>query len=144
MTYLPDTSCLVALLCSWHENHAATLREMSRRRRDGDTLVVAGHSLVEAYAVLTRLPYPYRMAEEDAWQLLDRNFSKVQIVTLTSAQYWRTIQFCRNEKISGGQIYDGVIASCARKARAGVLLTWNRDHFIRFQGEDLIVDTPGK
>ena len=143
MTYLPDTSCLVALLCSWHEHHAATLREMSKRKRNSDTLVLAGHSLVETYAVLTRLPHPFRLAEEDAWQLLDRNFAKTQIVALTSRQYWRTIQLCRDEKISGGQIYDGVITSCARKARARVLLTWNREHFLRFQGEDLIVETPG-
>jgi predicted nucleic acid-binding protein len=142
MKYLPDTSCLIALLCSWHEHHGATLKEMTRRKRSGETAVLAAHSLMETYAVLTRLPYPYRLSERDAWTLLDLNFSKTQMITLTSAQYWRVIRVCRDQNISGGEAYDSVIAACARKAGATVLLTWNREHFARFQDKNLVVETP--
>jgi predicted nucleic acid-binding protein len=140
--YLPDTSCLVALLCSWHEHHAATLREMNQRARSGDRVVLAGHSLVETFAVLTRLPYPFRLSEQDALRLLQENFAKTPVVTLTSAQYWRVLKECSEKKISGGQSYDAVIASCARKAKATVLLTWNRDHFARFQDKNLRIEAP--
>src|SRR3989304_3100937 len=42
---------------------------------------------------------------------------------------------CRDDGVSGGQVYDAVIAACARKARAQTLLTWNLDHFHRFRNE---------
>lgn len=144
MIYLPDTSCLVALLCSWHEHHSATLKEMNQRKRAGDKLVLAGPALIETYAVLTRLPYPYRLSENDSWRLLHENFSKEQTVTLTPAQYWRIVQACRDNRISGGQIYDGVIAACARKAKAGLLLTWNDSHFVPFQERTLLIRNPAK
>ena len=143
MIFVPDTSCLVALLCGWHEHHEATLKEMNHRKRSGQTVVLAAHSLIETYAVLTRLPYPYRLSEQDAWSLLEGNFSKTQIVELTSAQYWKVLELCCAKTISGGQVYDSVIASCARKAKAAVLLTWNRQHFVIFQDKDLVVETPG-
>ena len=144
MRYLPDTSCLVALLCSWHEHHAATLKEMNRRKRSGETVVLSAHALIETFAVLTRIPYPYRLSEKDAWELLDSNFSKSEVVALTSRQYWRVLKTCRDSRVSGGQIYDAVIAQCARRAKANLLLTWNRDHFLPFRSKDLIVAQPGE
>jgi predicted nucleic acid-binding protein len=77
MSYLPDTSCLVALLCSWHEHHETTIKEMNQRERSGDEAILGAHSLVETYSVLTRLPYPYRLSEHDAFELLAQNFSKL-------------------------------------------------------------------
>ena len=56
--FLPDTSCLVAAVCWWHENHAATAQELARRARPREEMVMAAPALVEAYAVLTRLPPP--------------------------------------------------------------------------------------
>lgn len=144
MRYLPDTSCLVALLCSWHEHHAATLKEMNHRKRSGETVVLAAHSLVETFAVLTRIPYPYRLSEKDAWELLAANFSKSEVVALTSRQYWGVLKMCRDSGISGGQIYDAVIAQCARRAKANLLLTWNLGHFLPFRDKDLIVEQPGQ
>jgi len=143
MRYLPDTSCLIALLCHWHERHAITLKEMNHRIRAGDTAVLSAHSLVESFAVLTRLPYPYRLSGRDAWELLDANFSKSELVSLTPRQYWGVLKTCRDSGISGGQIYDGVIAACARRAKAKILLTWNPDHFLPFGDQNLIVELPG-
>jgi predicted nucleic acid-binding protein len=116
---------------------------MARRKRSGEPLVLAAHSLAETYAVLTRLPHPFRLSEQDACELLERNFLKTQVVTLTARQYWAAIRFCRNEKISGGQIYDSLIAAAAIKGKAGTLLTWNREHFLRFQDKTLSIETPG-
>ncbi len=144
MFYLPDTSCLVALLCTWHEHHAPTLKEMNQRARSGDGIALAGHTLMETFAVLTRLPYPFRLSEQDAFKLLEQNFAKTSIVTLTSAQYWRVLKECIYNNISGGQTYDAVIAACARKAKASVLLTWNQKHFAAFEDKDLRVEAPGR
>jgi predicted nucleic acid-binding protein len=57
-----DTSCIVAAVCSWHEHHAAAAAAIEARYEAGDRLAVAAHGLVEAYAVLTRLPAPHRLA----------------------------------------------------------------------------------
>jgi predicted nucleic acid-binding protein len=142
MSYLPDTSCLVSLLCTWHEHHEKTLKELTKRERSGDHAILAAHSLVETYAVLTRLPYPYRLSENDAWELLEKNFSKTTIVSLTNAQYWKVLKECCSNKISGGQVYDAMIAACASKGKVRTLLTWNREHFLPFQDQHLIVQTP--
>ena len=143
MTYLPDTSCLVAVLCSWHERHSTTLKEMSRRKRSGDQMVLAAHSLVETFAVLTRIPYPYRLSEKDAWELLNANFSKTRVLALNPSRYWGVLKTCRDSGISGGQIYDAVIAECARQAGSRTLLTWNREHFLSFGDEKLGIEQPG-
>jgi len=55
---MPDTNCMVALLLPWHEHHARAKAETERRLDDGEILVLAAHTLVEAYTVLTRLPAP--------------------------------------------------------------------------------------
>jgi hypothetical protein len=39
--FLPDTSCLVAGLCAWHEHHERAAREIERRLDRGESLVVA-------------------------------------------------------------------------------------------------------
>jgi len=142
MTYLPDTSCIVALLCSWHEHHVATLREMNQRAKNGDRMLLAAHSVVETYAVLTRLPFPYRLSEQDALRLLEENFSQAPVIALSSVQYWRVIQECNEKKISGGQAYDALIVASAKKGKATVLLTWNLDHFTPFQDAELSIKSP--
>ena len=97
--YLCDTSALVATVCSWHEHHARTRAEIEQRERTGEELVLAAHSLAEAYAVLTRLPAPNRLRSGDALALLEAN--------------WR----------------DTRIVACALKAGASTIITWNVRHF---------------
>ena len=90
--YLCDTSVLVATVCSWHEHHARTVVELERRERAGEELVLAAHSLAEAYAVLTRLPAPNRLRSEDAIELLEANWRETPVVHLTAAETWRTLR----------------------------------------------------
>jgi len=81
-----DTNCIVAAVCDWHEDHAAAAAAIEGRLARGEQRVVAAHALVEAYAVLTRLPPPHRLTPADAWTLLEANFvTGVRIVALTGA-----------------------------------------------------------
>ena len=124
-----DTSCMIAAVCEWHEHHAAAVAEIERRLSRGRPLVPAP-ALVEAFAVLTRLPAPHRLSPSDAWTLLKTNFvTRARTATLTSAAYRRLLARLANENIGGGRVYDAVIADCARRAGVGVLLTFNRKHF---------------
>lgn len=140
--FLPDTSCLIALLCSWHEHHERTRKALETRINHGEQLILAGHSLMETYSVLTRLPYPFRLSEQNAMELLWTNWKKATIIALTSREYWQVLKNATERGLGGGQIYDGVIASCARKGKATVLITWNLEHFGPFEDGSLTCTTP--
>ena len=72
--FVPDTNCMIAAVCTWHEHHDRAAEEIERRLERGETLFVAAHTLVEAYSVLTRLPPPYRLSPTDAFALIEANF----------------------------------------------------------------------
>jgi toxin FitB len=141
--YLLDTSCLVAAVCSWHERHEATRKELEKRRAAGDTAVLAAHSLAEAYSVLTRLPEPHRLRPEDALDVIEANWAGARLVALAAADYWRVLRRCREAAIGGGAVYDGLIAACARKARVATVLTWDTTGFERFLEDAPPVKSPG-
>lgn len=127
-----DTSCLVAAALSWHEHHAATRDELRRQARRRARVVVAAHALVEAYAVLTRLPKNKNLAALDAFAVLNANWATVETVTLEVSEHWAFLREAAAGGVVGGQLYDGLIAACARKAGVELLLTWNESHFRRF------------
>jgi hypothetical protein len=90
---------------------------------------MAAHALLEAYAVLTRLPPPHRLSPADALAVLDRNWGKTPTVALTGAECWRLLRHEGPAGTAGGRLYDASIAACARKGRADEILTWNLRHF---------------
>lgn len=125
-----DSNCMIAAVCGWHEHHQATAAEVERRLDRGERLSVAAHALSEAYAVLTRLPAPHRLAAADAWELLRANFTEdVVLFALTARQHVALLRRLAKEGVSGGRTYDAIIAECAVKAGAGTLLTFNVRHF---------------
>lgn len=143
MKTIVDSNCLVAAVCSWHEHHAATTRELAARRKAGDDICLAAPALVEAYAVLTRLPAPHRLSPGDAYTVLEANWGACELAGLTPQEHWKALAVCRDGGVGGGPTYDAVIAACARKCKAGLLLTWNTAHFERF-GDDFEVRTPAQ
>jgi len=138
-----DTSCLIALACSWHAHHAATTRAVEQRLGAGAQLAIAAPALVEAYSVLTRLPAPYRLAPRDALQLLSENFQKeADTVALSAQEHWSLLAAAPGAGIQGGRTYDALIAACARKGRARELLTLNLRHFEPFADSSLRISSP--
>ena len=129
--FLPDTSCLVAAVCSWHEHHQATVEELARRARQREEIVMAAPALIETYAVLTRLPPPYRLRPADAFALMEGNWSRVEVAALAAAEIWPLLRGLPEPGIAGGSTYDAVVAARARKAGIDVILTWNVGHFER-------------
>jgi predicted nucleic acid-binding protein len=129
--FLPDTSCLVAAVCSWHEHHEATSAELARRDRRGEKLVLAAPALVEAYAVLTRLPPRHRLKAKDALAALVGSFGSAEVVALPGDETWPFLEPLPAAGIAGGSTYDALIAACARRAKVGTILTWNVRDFER-------------
>jgi predicted nucleic acid-binding protein len=129
-TFAVDTSCMVAAVCSWHERHHAAVEAIEERLERGERVAVAAHALVETYAVLTRLPAPHRLAPQDAWTLVNANFvESAAVAALDARGHIRVLEQLAGEGIGGGRSYDAVIAACAVRAKADVLLTFNRRHF---------------
>jgi predicted nucleic acid-binding protein len=120
---------MVAALVEWHEHHDAAAREISSRLEDGSAMTIAAPALVEAYAVLTRLPAPHRLAAADALALLEVNFGGHPIMTLDGSGYRSLLGAAPGLSVSGGRIYDAVIARCAARAGVETLLTFNERHF---------------
>ena len=125
-----DTSCMVAAVCSWHEHHQAAAAEIERRLDRRERLSVPAPALVEAYAVLTRLPPPHRLSAADAWALIEANFvEQATVQALEAEAYVDLLREAAAQDVAGGRTYDDVVAECARRAGAGVLLTFNPRHF---------------
>jgi predicted nucleic acid-binding protein len=118
---------MIAALCAWHEGHVRATRELERRLDAGENLLVAAPGLVEAYAVLTRLPPPHRLSPADCWTLLESNFfrSDVEIVVLGPREYERLLREAPKQGTAGGHIYDAVSIACGAAAGAESLVTLN-------------------
>ena len=134
---------MVAALCAWHEHHTRALAELDRRIDAGEHLVVAGPAVVETYAVLTRLPAPYRLSARDAQALIRASFlDGTDIVVLHGGGYRGLLDRALALDVSGATAYDLVIAECARAAGADSLLTFNARHFHRLADDALRVVVP--
>jgi predicted nucleic acid-binding protein len=136
-----DTSCLVALVSSWHEFHARTKQAYEARRRRHERLVVPVHVLLESFAVLTRLPV--RLAPEDAQRILEENFFQTAgIAGLAGGTAWAAVRELSRRGMGGGIIYDTAIALAALEAGASVLLTLNVKDFLRVAPAGLDIQAP--
>ena len=143
-TFFVDTSCIIAAVCTWHGHHPEAAAEIERRLGARERLATAAHALAEAYAVLTRFPAPHRLAPADALALLEGNFiSGARAVALDAHGYRSLLRRAGKEGISGGRTYDAIIAECALKAKASVLLTFNASHFAALEAAAIQVVVPG-
>lgn len=127
-----DTSVLVAALLGSHPSHAQAISWLKRAKSGEFELLVSTHTLAELYSVLSSLPVKPRIDPATAWRLIQENVeATAQLVSLTPEDYSHTIQRVADMGISGGVIYDAIIARAAEKADADQLLTLNRSHFER-------------
>ena len=141
--FMPDTHCILAALSPWHEHHRRALQEMDRRLDRSDSMVLAAHTLIEAYSVVTRWPEPHRVTPAMARRLLHDNvIQRATVVALSSIEYLSLLNRSPEARIAGGQVYDALIAACTLKAGA-VLLAFNLRHFQPFRVRGLAVVVPG-
>jgi predicted nucleic acid-binding protein len=66
-----------------------------------------------------------------AWRLVRENVEPATIVMLSAEDYRLTLQRMAELGVSGGAIYDALIARAAHNAKAERLLTFNPDDFKR-------------
>lgn len=133
MRILFDTSVLVASMVQIHPKHELAVAWVQKAHQNKLSLVISSHSLLECYAVLTRLPLTPKISPTIAKQLIEDNFSDLaEIVALPSEVYFTLLQECANQNLSGGIVYDALIFKIALLSQVQHLLTFNTKDFMRF------------
>jgi predicted nucleic acid-binding protein len=136
---------MVAAVCTWHEHHEPARDEIDDRLRRREALLVAAPALVEAYAVLTRLPPPHRLSPSDALALLEANFLRgKRVLGLSGRTYRELLRSAPERRIVGGRVYDAVIVECAVGGAVNTLLTFNERDFLPLAPPGLEIVVPGR
>jgi predicted nucleic acid-binding protein len=142
MRVLFDTSVLVSSVVQAHPMHERALSWLTRVQNGEVELALSCHSLAELFSTLTRLPVTPRITPARATHLvLEIAALARHVVPLDHDDYISTIQRIASMGLSGGLIYDALIARAAEKADAEHLLTFNESHFRRVwpEGEPLLL-----
>ena len=106
-----DTSVVVAGFASWHEGHRPAIAALARKPR------VPAPVLVEAYSVLTRLPPPHRAPADLVATFLAQRFEEAPLA-LPARAHRVLVEASARVGITGGAVYDALIAATARHAGA--------------------------
>ncbi|MGA7523855.1 MAG: PIN domain-containing protein [Acidobacteriaceae bacterium] len=122
-----DTSVLVAACQKQNEFHTTSLASFAQAHKDHSACGL--HTLAEIYAAITGMNGKSRVPPGLAPLFIEQVRERCQIIALTPEQYWETIQTAAERHIAGGTIYDALLLACARKAKAGRILTWNLRQF---------------
>ena len=134
MNYFFDTSVLISAFLDGHVHQKPSLAAFSNADRKSSCC--AAHSLAEVYSVLTRLPGEFRVDGSHASLFLENIAARLSFIALDSSEYWSTIMNAAEMGVTGGRIYDALLARCALKARAEVIYTWDLTHYLQL-GDDV-------
>lgn len=115
----PDSSVLIAGADPQHPFFEAAISALVEVRQRG---VLVAHTLAETFAVLSTSVYGH--APERIVEYL-RQFSERAPIGIAPEEYSRAIEELARAGVSGGAIYDGLIAVAARNAGA-TLVTLDR------------------
>lgn len=127
-----DANILVAGLLSWHAHHGLVRPILVEWLDNSPLPVVPIQALVEAWAVMTRLPSPHGVSAADAASLLDGALKgKCRLGGLAEEDGWRMLDTLLEGQIVGGLAYDLQIVTCAKVAGATRLYTCNDRDFGR-------------
>ncbi len=113
-----DTSVVVAAFASWHDGHRSAAEALARKPR------IPAHVVIESFSVLTRLPAPHRSPPEVVETFLREHFPQAPL-SLPATALQALVRAAVAARISGGAIYDALIAETVKRA-GGTLLTRDR------------------
>jgi predicted nucleic acid-binding protein len=131
-----DTSVLVAAAVRHHEHFPRAFEAVQRACAGRHRPWVAAHSLLELYAVLTRLPVTPRIHPAEAGRMVDENVrARFEIVSLTCRMYAEVIRTASENGVAGGAVYDLLLLRAAAACNPDTIHTFNVAHFRRLAPE---------
>lgn len=140
MKVLLDTSVLVSSVIKQHVHHERSFAALDRVQTGKDEGIISAHSLAEMYAVLTKLPAPYRHSPEQALLSIEENILKhFKTVSLSASDYATLLRDAAGMGIQGGTIYDALLLKSGVKAGADRICTLNLKHFQALAPADMTV-----
>ena len=138
-----DTSIVVAELLGAHEHHEAARRTVDDALAGPGGAILPAPVLYEAYAVLTRLPAPWRLRAEVAERLLRDTFDgHAAVVALPDDAAWSVVRNLAQRGLVGGIAHDAHVAACAQAAGASALATLNGRDFARLDLGAMVLVVP--
>ena len=125
-----DTSVLVPVFYGDHEHHLASLSLFLQFTKDD--ACCGAHTLAEIYSTLTRMPGKYRVTGDQAMLFVGSVLERLSIIALSAEEYATALSVWSQAGVTGGTIYDALLASCALKAEAEAIYSWNLRHYRGF------------
>ena len=101
-----DTSVVIAAFAPWHEAHAAARRAVTPEA------VVPAHVVTETYAVLTRMPEPFRMDAATVAAYLIRQWGG-RVIAPDARVYESLTAAAAAAGVTGGGTYDALVGLTA-------------------------------
>ena len=130
MRVLLDTSTLIAAMLPDHVHHTHAFPWLSGGKSGAFEFVCSAHTLAEVYAVMTRLPRVPAIRPSDALRLVAENIMPcARVLALAGDDYIALIESLARNNITGGAVYDAIIACVAQQANVDLLVTLNVAHF---------------
>ena len=111
---VPDSSILIAALASYHDAHERTVNIL-----DGDSRLIV-HVAFEASSVLSRMPEGQRMEAAIVVDALERDFPEPWLA-LDHDEQRACLRRAVDAGVSGGALYDALIAGTAAKHGAALI-----------------------
>lgn len=116
---------MIAALSAWHEEHESAAQALRT------VTAIPAHALLEAYAVLTRLPSGLAVPASAAASVLARRFADPPL-RLDDSEERAAVQTMARAGVLGGSSYDGLVALQAR-AHGRTLLTLDTRAQVTYQ-----------
>lgn len=135
MRILYDTSVLIPAFISGHDNHSLSFPQVELANRDDTQGYLSAHSLAEFYSSTTGIPKPLKITPVEAQATIVRFLKYLVPVELSAVDYREAISRVTMQGLSGGVMYDAVIAQAALKAKVDRLVTLNPKDFVRLGNE---------
>jgi predicted nucleic acid-binding protein len=128
-----DSSVLIPAFYAFHIHHAPSAKAFLRATKESSFCAL--RTIGEVYSVLTGLPVRPRITGRDGFAIVEQVINRLTLISLNEDEYLSALRGI-SATVVGGAAYDALIAHCAIKCQADVLLTWNVRDFARF-GPDI-------
>lgn len=143
MNVLFDTSSIIALLVTDHQDHSKSLTTYKKLKKQGGAFYISVHSVGELYRTLTWGKAYLNYSPQKAFSVIHETvFPFFGRVTLVEDDYLHVLSRMKSLKLTGAIFYDGLISQAANKIDADYLVTYNAKDFKRVfpeNGADLII-----
>lgn len=122
-----DTSVLVPVFYGDHVHHQASLNLFIQF--DKSTGCCGAHTLAEVFSTLTRMPGKHRISGDQAMLFVASIQERLSIIALNGDEYGNALAESAALGITGGGVYDAMLAHCALKGKAETIYSWNGRHY---------------